>query len=74
MSQIYVWDCDSVDCREVACFDHEDIDSDFRGLEIEWQNAKNIAVAGKSKFIYLWSIDQPRIPLIKWDGHEEVVE
>jgi len=36
MSQIYVWDCESTECREVACFDHRDIDSDFRGLEIEW--------------------------------------
>ena len=69
MSQIYVWDCESADCREVACFDHRDIDSDFRGLEIEWQNAKNVAVAGKSKFIYLWSIDNPSTPLIKWEGH-----
>ena len=36
MSQIYVWDCESADCREVACFDHTQIDSEFRGLEIEW--------------------------------------
>ena len=57
MSQIYVWDCETQDCREIACFDHKDIDPDFQGLEIEWQNDKNIAVAGKSKFIYLWSIE-----------------
>ena len=69
MSQIYVWDCESSDCREVACFDHTQIDSEFRGLEIEWQNAKNVAVAGKSKFIYLWSIERLHSPLIKWEGH-----
>ena len=74
MSQIYVWDCESVDCREVACFDHTQIDSEFRGLEIEWQNAKNVAVAGKSKFIYLWSIERINSPLIKWEGHHQVVE
>ena len=74
MSQIYVWDSETSDCREIACFDHKDLDSDFQGLEIEWQNAKNIAVAGKSKFIYLWSIDQPNHPLIKWGGHQDVVE
>lgn len=36
MSQIYVWDCDSDDLREIACFDHQEIDSSFQGLEIEW--------------------------------------
>ena len=28
MSQIFVWDCESADNREVACFDHSEIDSD----------------------------------------------
>ena len=60
MSQIYVWDCESADCREIACFEHREFDSEFHGLDIEWQNAKNVAVAGKSKSIYLWSIDSPR--------------
>ena len=36
MSQIFVWDCESPDNREVACFDHSEIDSNFKGLEIEW--------------------------------------
>ena len=48
MSKIFVWDCEATDVREVACFDHSEIDSNFNGLEIEWQNAKNVAVAGKS--------------------------
>ena len=74
MSKIFVWDCETPEYREVACFDHSEIDSNFKGLEIEWQNAKNVAVAGKSKYIYLWSIDQPRTPLVKWEGHTEVVE
>ena len=62
-SAVYVWDCESDSCREAACFDHSDIDPNFRGLEIEWQNSKNVAVAGKSKFIYLWNIDQPKSPV-----------
>lgn len=33
-----------------------------------------MAVAGKSKFIYLWNIDKPKEPLIKWEGHQEEVE
>ena len=33
-----------------------------------------MAVAGKSKFIYLWSIEQPSQPLIKWEGHQDNVE
>jgi len=74
MSQIYVWNCATPDCREVACFDHSLIDHNFKGLEIEWQNAKQVAVAGKSKFIYLWSVDRPNEPLIKWEGHQDVVE
>lgn len=56
-SVISVWDCESDSCKEVACFDHSDLDPNFRGLEIEWQNNKNVAVAGKSKYIYLWSIE-----------------
>lgn len=59
MSQIYVWDCSTLNCKEVACFDHSIIDPEFKGMEIEWQNAKQVAVAGKSEFIYLWSIDSP---------------
>lgn len=74
MHQIYVWDCEINDCLTVAVFDHSEIDPNFNGLEIEWQNAKNVAVAGKSKFIYLWSIDQPRTPLVKWEGHQGEVE
>ena len=35
-SAVYVWDCESDSCREAACFDHSDIDPNFRGLEIEW--------------------------------------
>ena len=70
-SLISVWDCDS--CKEVACFDHSEIDPNFRGLEIEWQNNKNVAVAGKSKFIYLWNVDQPKSPIQTWKGHEEDV-
>lgn len=35
-SVISVWDCDSDSCKEVASFDHSDIDPNFRGLEIEW--------------------------------------
>ena len=68
-SVISVWDCDSDSCKEVASFDHSDIDPNFRGLEIEWQNSKHVAVAGKSKFIYLWSIERLNSPLIKWEGH-----
>ena len=26
MSEIYVWDCESDDLREIACFDHKEID------------------------------------------------
>lgn len=48
MSQIFVWDCETPDNKEVACFDHSEIDSNFKGLEIEWQNSKCVAVAGKS--------------------------
>ena len=59
MSKIHVWDCSSNENAEVACFDHSVIDPNFKGLEIEWQNSKQVAVAGKSKFIYLWSIEQP---------------
>ena len=73
-STIYVWDCESDSCKEVARFEHADIDPNFRGLEIEWQNSKNVAVAGKSKFIYLWSIDNPNAPIQTWQGHEEEVE
>lgn len=69
MHQIYVWDCETDDLREIACFDHQDIDSSFQGLEIEWQNSKNVAVTGKSKSIFLWSIDHPKAPLCKWEGH-----
>jgi WD40 repeat protein len=43
-------------------------------MEIEWQNAKNVAVTGKSKSIYLWSIDSPDAPLQKWEGHLQDVE
>jgi WD40 repeat protein len=62
-SIITVWDCESDSCKEVATFDHSSFDQDFNGLEIEWQNNKNVAVAGRSKFIYLWSIDQPKSPI-----------
>ena len=74
MSEIYVWDGDSDDLREIACFDHSDIDNSFQGLEIEWQNSKNVAVTGQSKFIYLWSIENPKEPLCKWEGHTQDVE
>ena len=74
MSQIYVWDCETDHCKQVACFDHTTIDPDFKGLEIEWQNSKNVAVAGKSTFIYLWSIDKPSEPICRWEGHKEIVE
>jgi len=74
MSQIYVWDCSHPDCREVAIFDHSNIDPEFKGMEIEWQNANHVAVAGKSQFIYLWSIDRPSAPLVKWVGHQKLVE
>jgi len=73
-SIITVWDCESDSCKEVATFDHSSFDQDFNGLEIEWQNNKNVAVAGRSKYIYLWSIDQPKSPIQTWQGHEEVVE
>jgi len=73
-SVITVWDCESESCKEVATFDHSSFDPEFKGLELEWQNNKNVAVAGRSKFIYLWSIDQPKTPIQTWQGHEEVVE
>lgn len=73
-STIYVWDYESESCKEVARFEHADIDPNFNGLEIEWQNSKNVAVAGRSKFIYLWSIDNPKSPIQTWEGHEENVE
>lgn len=60
--------------REIACFDHSDIDQSFKGMEIEWQNAKNVAVTGKTKFIYLWSIENPKAPLYRWEGHTQEVE
>ena len=74
MSEIYVWDGDSDDLREIACFDHSEIDSSFRGLEIEWQNSSNVAVTGESKYIFLWSIDNPKAPLRKWEGHTHEVD
>ena len=74
MSKIHVWDCSTNDNAEVACFDHTQIDPNFKGLEIEWQNNKQLAVAGKSKFIYLWSVEQPGQPLVKWEGHQDCVE
>lgn len=36
MSQVFVWDTESPECRDIACFDHKDLDSEFNGLEIEW--------------------------------------
>ena len=74
MSKIHVWDCASAECDEVACFDHSVIDPNFKGLEIEWQNNKQVAVAGKSKFIYLWSVEHPSAPQVKWEGHQDCVE
>lgn len=62
-SKVFVWDCQTPEYKEVACFDHADFDTNFNCLEIEWQNSKTLAVAGnKSKFIYLWNIDSPRSP------------
>ena len=74
MSEIYVWDCESDDLREIACFDHSEIDSNFKGIEIEWQNSKNVAVTGKSKYIFLWNIDNPKAPICKWEGHTNEVD
>lgn len=69
MSGIEVWDCSTSPPTDVARFDHNLIDPNFQGLDIEWQNATTVAVAGKSKYIYLWSIDKPSEPLVKWEGH-----
>ena len=33
-----------------------------------------MALAGKSKYIYLWNIDQPNEPKVIWQGHQYVVE
>jgi len=74
-SKVFVWDCQAPEYKEVACFDHIDFDSNFHCLEIEWQNSKTLACAGnKSKYIYLWNIDQPRQPQIKWEYHSENIE
>lgn len=31
-------------------------------------------MTGKSKYIFLWSIDHPKAPLCKWEGHTSEVE
>lgn len=74
MSEIYVWDSESDDTREIACFDHKDFDSQFQGLEIEWQNSKSLAVTGESKYIYLWNIDNVQNYIQRWEGHTQQVE
>ena len=73
-STVYVWDCEPESYREVARFEHADIDPDFKGLEIEWQNSKSVAVAGKSRLIHLWNVDQQSKPVVTWKGHEGEVE
>ena len=74
MSQIYVWDASTQDSSQVACFDHSQIDPNFKGLEIEWQNSQKVAVTGKTKYIYLWSVERQAEPVIRWEGHNDIVE
>lgn len=74
MKSIFVWDFAQENHPVVAEFNHAPLDENFQGCEIEWQNAKCVAVAGKSKFIYLWSVDSPAKPLVVWEGHEGDVE
>jgi WD40 repeat protein len=57
---ITVWDIDL--CKEVAKFDHQKLDPEFEGLEIEWQNSQSLAVTGISKNIYLWNLESPEAP------------
>ena len=58
MPMVSIWDCTANEAQEVVVFDHSKFDPEFQGLEIEWQNTKQVALAGKkSKNIYLWSID-----------------
>lgn len=68
---VTVWDAET--CKDVAKFDHQ-MDHSFRGLEIEWQNSKRVAMAGMSKKIYLWDTDAPERPSQVWSGHEEIVD
>lgn len=70
--KITVWDI--VQCKDVVKFDHSKLDSTFEGLEIEWQNSNCVAVAGISKNIYLWSVDQPENPKQVWIGHKDSVK
>jgi WD40 repeat protein len=70
--KITVWD--TVRCKDVAKFDHLKLDPNFISLEIEWQNSKTVAVAGISKTIYLWNVDQPDSPKQIWNGHKDEVK
>lgn len=70
--KITVWDI--AQCKDVAKFDHSKLDQTFEGLEIEWQNSNCVAVAGMSKNIYLWSVDQPESPKQVWIGHKDQVK
>lgn len=70
--KITVWD--TVKCRDIAKFDPSKLDPNFVGLEIEWQNSKTVAVAGTSKSIYLWNVDQPDSPKQIWNGHKDEVK
>ena len=73
MRQVYIWDWTKSEEKEqdvVAIFDHSEYEAEesFYVLELAWQNSKCLAVTGKSKNIYLWSIDSPSQPLVKWEG------
>lgn len=58
---VFIWDADS--CKDKCRLNHSGLDPALEGIEIEWQNSQNIAVAGRSKNIYLWDIEKPTEPL-----------
>ena len=71
---VTVWNAEDP-TKNVVKFDHTEMESpNFVCQEIEWKNTKELAVAGQSKNIYLWSVDQPQAPIRKWTGHNNEIK
>jgi WD40 repeat protein len=54
-SVVTVWNADTT--KDYAKLDHCALDPDLKGIEIDWQDHKRLAITGKSKQIYFWNVD-----------------
>lgn len=57
---VTVWNADVQNTnKDVAKLSHTQLDPNLKGIEIDWQNSKSVAITGNSKNIYYWNIHSP---------------